>query len=578
MSNTFDGFNQLTATERVKAGEQTSIRFVYDGDGLRTQKTVKSSTQVTRYLYDRQYVILETDAEDALSVRYVRGINYISRTGATGDAAAQTSYFLFNGHGDVVQTVSEDGTVENQYDYDIFGNPTLTIEDTYSSAIRYAGEFYDAESGLIYLRARYYNPYTGRFISEDSYWGEDNNPLSLNRYTYVHNEPIRFVDPSGHREIIDNPWETTTYFDGDNRLHIEEFILRDDTELESGYVYDKIIVNDNIKVKISESIYVISLVIGEGTTTSIVNQGVIQKLTTGNDSTTEVNNNTGGSIANIETGTGSTLKLKNNGYVGEIDTGLSSISNIENGSSTETEEDSSESDNSMDISGMIAQINAGKDSKVTITNKADAWINNISSLEEGDLDITNSGEIGTVTRGLFTNVSMVNKEGSYLGADQIALKGGYTNFLISTEQINLSYDQAIGILRQIVRNGATRNGDASLTTEQLKSLGWSKEEADGMRDFLLAMYRAAFIGDTVVSGNEKEQGKLADMLMVFPMQAMMRRSHDYTAEPKEELTKPNGGIVKGTGNAGSVVTPKTIISPEMEAKILEDNERLQKMS
>ena len=43
-----------------------------------------------------------------------------------------------------------------------------------------------------------FNPYTGRFISEDSYWGEDVNPLSLNRYTYVYNDPIQYVDPSGH--------------------------------------------------------------------------------------------------------------------------------------------------------------------------------------------------------------------------------------------------------------------------------------------------------------------------------------------------------------------------------------------
>ncbi|RAV02633.1 polymorphic toxin type 47 domain-containing protein [Paenibacillus sp. YN15] len=208
VSNSFDGFNQLVTTERVKGGERTTIGFVYDGNGLRTQKTVESSAngyeaQVTRYLYDRQYVILETDAADSLSVRYVRGINYISRTGVTGDAAAQPSYFLYNGHGDVVQTVSEDGTVENQYDYDIFGSPTLTIEETYSNAIRYAGEFYDAESGLYYLRARYYNPYTGRFISEDSYWGEDNRPLSLNRYTYVLNSPLMFWDPTGHWEAGD---------------------------------------------------------------------------------------------------------------------------------------------------------------------------------------------------------------------------------------------------------------------------------------------------------------------------------------------------------------------------------------
>jgi RHS repeat-associated protein len=198
VTSTFDGFNRLKQTEHIKDGVRVTDEYVYDGDDLRTRKTARSSkddyaAKVTNYLYDRQNVILETDDAGALTTRYVRGINYIARI----DAAAKTSYYLFNGHGDVVQTVSESGDVENQYDYDIFGNPTLTVE-VYANAIRYAGEFLDVETGLYYLRARYYNPFIGRFISEDSYWSEDANPLSLNRYTYVNNDPLRFVDPTGH--------------------------------------------------------------------------------------------------------------------------------------------------------------------------------------------------------------------------------------------------------------------------------------------------------------------------------------------------------------------------------------------
>lgn len=114
----------------------------------------------------------------SLSIRYVRGINYIARM----DSTEKLSYYLFNGHGDVVQTVDENGTIENQYDYDIFGGMTLTVE-LYANSIRYSGEFYDKEVGLYYLRARYYDPYIGRFITEDTYEGELTNPLSLNLYT-----------------------------------------------------------------------------------------------------------------------------------------------------------------------------------------------------------------------------------------------------------------------------------------------------------------------------------------------------------------------------------------------------------
>ena len=137
--------------------------------------------------------------------------------------------------------MSESGVIENQYDYDIWGNPTLTLEQ-YSNAIRYAGEFLDSETGLYYLRARYYNPYTGRFISEDSYWGEDSNPLSLNRYTYTHNDPIQYVDPTGHWEwgdsdlkdtakskILDltNKWENAKSDDEKAKIHDEAQAIRD---------------------------------------------------------------------------------------------------------------------------------------------------------------------------------------------------------------------------------------------------------------------------------------------------------------------------------------------------------------
>nr|WP_254068606.1 RHS repeat-associated core domain-containing protein [Brevibacillus sp. 7WMA2] len=62
----------------------------------------------------------------------------------------------------------------------------------------YAGEMYDEESGLIDLRVRYYDPNYGRFITEDTYKGQVDNPLSLNRYTYVHNNPLSNVDPTGN--------------------------------------------------------------------------------------------------------------------------------------------------------------------------------------------------------------------------------------------------------------------------------------------------------------------------------------------------------------------------------------------
>jgi RHS repeat-associated protein len=207
--NTYDGFDRLTKVEKVEAGVRTVAEYVYNGDDLRTKKTVRKSdnayaAEVTYFLYDRQHVILETDGSGNTAARYIRGINYVAQysKATSNGGSASLAYYLYNGHGDVVQTVSASGEVQNRYDYDIFGNPTLSIEVS-ACNLRYAGEYLDNETGLYYLRARYYDPSIGRFISEDSYWGDDTNPLSLNLYTYCFNDPIRFIDPTGHSAYED---------------------------------------------------------------------------------------------------------------------------------------------------------------------------------------------------------------------------------------------------------------------------------------------------------------------------------------------------------------------------------------
>jgi RHS repeat-associated protein len=97
----------------------------------------------------------------------------------------------------------------NNYQYDEWGN-ILESNETVNNPFKYAGEVYDQETELYYLNSRYYDPSLGRFINEDTYEGQINNPLSLNVYTYCYNNPLIYTDPTGHI-----PWTSFSDFKSD---------------------------------------------------------------------------------------------------------------------------------------------------------------------------------------------------------------------------------------------------------------------------------------------------------------------------------------------------------------------------
>ncbi|GKS09278.1 hypothetical protein YDYSY3_02780 [Paenibacillus chitinolyticus] len=174
----------------VKLKDGSTISYTYNGDGLLYERTDKDGT--ARYYYDGDQVIAEGDGSGSLKARYVRGRELVAR-----ESGGSKAYYLHNGHGDVVELRSETGTRLNQYAYDIWGNPTVS-EENISNPFRYSGEYWDSATKLQYLRARWYDPSMGRFINEDTYEGQLDNPLSLNLYTYVMNNPLKYRDPSGH--------------------------------------------------------------------------------------------------------------------------------------------------------------------------------------------------------------------------------------------------------------------------------------------------------------------------------------------------------------------------------------------
>lgn len=193
----YDAWNRL---KKFSSDDKSkTVTYKYNGDGVMTERTENGVT--IRYYNDHSNIIAEAkvvNGTPTLTARYIRGFHgqLVAREDATGAKA----YYTFNGHGDVTGLWDNSGNVLNQYTYDIWGN-ILTSQEKVPNPFRYSGEFWDDTSKLLYLRARWYEPCSGRFINEDTFAGKLTDPMSLNLYSYVENNPLTLIDPSGHLPI-----------------------------------------------------------------------------------------------------------------------------------------------------------------------------------------------------------------------------------------------------------------------------------------------------------------------------------------------------------------------------------------
>ncbi len=187
--NHYNALNQLTQT----LTRNYKVSFAYDAEGLRTSKTVNGEKTV--FVWDGDQLVLELTESGKVRKRYIRGNDLVYADKGTD---TEKQYYVTDPHGNVVQLTDESGKVTKTYEYDSFGNE-VKPEGKDDNPFRYCGEYYDKETGEVYLRARYYQPAAGRFLTRDIYTGEEDEPLSLHLYTYCGNDGVNSVDPSGHK-------------------------------------------------------------------------------------------------------------------------------------------------------------------------------------------------------------------------------------------------------------------------------------------------------------------------------------------------------------------------------------------
>jgi RHS repeat-associated protein len=158
------------------------------------------SGTVTKFLVDPNgilpQVIAEMDASGNITSYYVYdGIGLVAKITASGNVY----YYHYDGIGTTIAMTDSSGNIVNKYAYDEFGNLLNSVE-AISNPFLYVGQYgvMDDDNGLLYMRARYYDPEVGRFISKDPIGYEG----GLNLYGYGSNNPENLVDPTGLSYIV----------------------------------------------------------------------------------------------------------------------------------------------------------------------------------------------------------------------------------------------------------------------------------------------------------------------------------------------------------------------------------------
>jgi RHS repeat-associated protein len=195
----WDDQGRLIGADIVTPQGTQRIEYRYDADGNRV--AVIFNGEETRYLVDTEEayaeVVEEYKPDGTIQKSYVRGLDLISQ-----DQQGQESIHHAAGLGSVNALTDGNGNVTDRYIYDAFGR-LIGQQGNTDNDFGFTGEQFDENSDLYYLRARYYNPENGRFISKDSFEGFLDDPQSLHKYTYVHNDPVNLIDPSGNVAAID---------------------------------------------------------------------------------------------------------------------------------------------------------------------------------------------------------------------------------------------------------------------------------------------------------------------------------------------------------------------------------------
>ncbi|MBI2011789.1 hypothetical protein HYS91_03400 [Candidatus Daviesbacteria bacterium] len=189
-------YNEANQLKKVKncSNNQTIAEYVYDYEGTRLVKKEFKDGALQKTIYspsDDYETAKPVSGPNQNTTYYFANDELLAKKNPDG-----TKNFYHNDHlGSTNILTSESGALVEETKYDPWGE---LLEGGVKSKFLYTGQEKDLETGLNYYNARYYNSHIRRFTQPDDIIQNIYDPQSLNRYSYVNNNPIKYTDPSGH--------------------------------------------------------------------------------------------------------------------------------------------------------------------------------------------------------------------------------------------------------------------------------------------------------------------------------------------------------------------------------------------
>ena len=156
----------------------TEASYEYNNDNMRSSKTVDGAA--AEQVWVNGQIVLDKQGTDV--VKYTYGSKLVE---------SDYGWYSYDAHGNVTMLTDDTGAVIKRYDYDPYGVELGEADEADANPFRYSGQYTDRETGYVYLRARYYDPALGRFLSMDMMMD------GANWYIYCAGNPVMFIDPSG---------------------------------------------------------------------------------------------------------------------------------------------------------------------------------------------------------------------------------------------------------------------------------------------------------------------------------------------------------------------------------------------